>query len=100
MGAPRTIRASACSYECERAVEVEPCRESERSDPYERDRCSALVRTTRSRGVHNVGRRTRRGDIMKKQALSLEDVKRTDAALEVYVSALDEESLPPGRRGP
>ena len=28
---------------------------------------------------------------MKKQALSLEDVKRTIAALEVYVSALDEE---------
>ena len=28
---------------------------------------------------------------MKKQALSLEDVKRTIAALEVYVSALEEE---------
>jgi hypothetical protein len=33
---------------------------------------------------------------MKKQALSLEDVKRTIAALEVYASALEEEIVAQG----
>jgi hypothetical protein len=36
------------------------------------------------------------GDLMKKQALSFEDVKRTISALEVYASALEEEIISQG----
>jgi hypothetical protein len=36
------------------------------------------------------------GALMKKQALSLDDVKRTISALEVYASALEEEIISQG----
>lgn len=36
------------------------------------------------------------GDLMKKQALSFDDVKRTISALEVYASALEEEIIAQG----
>jgi len=39
---------------------------------------------------------TAAGDLMKKQALSFDDVKRTISALEVYASALEEEIIAQG----